>query len=228
MKQGIFYGVGIGPGDPELITRKAVRILESCLVIAAPQTGGERTLALEIARQAADLSGKTIVTLPFALSRDREKQRAAHEAAVEAIVPHLREGRDVAMLNLGDVSIYATYGYLMGLIQEQGFETEMIPGVPSFCAAAARLGISLTEMNQPLHILPAGGCAVEELALTGTKVLMKSGKRLPQVVDALKADGRLEKSSAVLNCGLPGEQVYRDLAQLPEDPGYFLTVIVKG
>ena len=177
MKQGIFYGVGIGPGDPELITRKAVRILESCPVIAAPQTGGERTLALEIARQAADLSGKTIVTLPFAMSRDREKQRAAHETAVEAIVPHLREGRDVAMLNLGDVSIYATYGYLMGLIQEQGFETEMIPGVPSFCAAAARLGISLTEMNQPLHILPAGGCAVEEeLALTGTKVLMKSGK----------------------------------------------------
>ena len=229
MKQGIFYGVGIGPGDPELITRKAVRILESCLVIAAPQTGGERTLALEIARQAADLSGKTIVTLPFAMSRDREKQRAAHEAAVEAIVPHLREGRDVAMLNLGDVSIYATYGYLMGLIQEQGFETEMIPGVPSFCAAAARLGISLTEMNQPLHILPAGGCAVEEeLALTGTKVLMKSGKRLPQVVEALKADGRLEKSSAVLNCGLPGEQVYRDLTELPEDPGYFLTVIVKG
>ena len=105
---------------------------------------------------------------------------------------------------------------------------EMVSGVTSFCAASARLGEALVSGPEQLHILPSSYQVEEALKLPGVKVLMKSGKRLPQVVDALKADGRLEKSSAVLNCGLPREQVYRDLAQLPEDPGYFLTVIVKG
>ena len=161
-KKGIFYGVGIGPGDPELITLKAKRVLESCPVIATPQTSGGKTLALDIASQAVNLEGKTIVPLFFTMARDKEKQHAAHCRAAEEIEKYLAQGLDVAMLNLGDVSIFATYSYLMEILQGKGYETAMIPGITSFCAIAARLSISLTTMNQPLHIVPAGGTDLEE------------------------------------------------------------------
>ena len=139
MKKGVFYGVGIGPGDPELMTLKAVRVLERCPVVAAPRTKSGGMLALDIASRAVDLKGKTVVPLDFSMERDRAVQRAAHLAAAEAVREHLDGGRDVAMLNLGDVSIYATYSYLMEILRAQGYETVMVPGVPSFCAVAAML-----------------------------------------------------------------------------------------
>ena len=219
MKKGVFYGVGVGPGDPELMTLKAVRVLERCPVIAAPRTKSGEMLALDIASAAVDLGEKTVVPLYFSMEREKAVQHAAH----------LDEGRDVAMLNLGDVSIYATYSYLMEILKDQGYETVMVPGVPSFCAVAARLGVSLTEMNSPLHIAPGGMALDEVLDQPGTKVLMKSGRQMPAVLDALAERDMLGKSMLVQNCGLPGETVYPDLSQSrPEGGhGYFSTVIVK-
>lgn len=228
MKQGIFYGVGIGPGDPELITLKAIRTLERCPVIAAPRTKSGAMLALEIVRQGMALEDKTILPLDFTMSRDPSLLRTAHLAAADAIEPHLAAGRDVAMLNLGDVSIYATYGYLMDILTARGYEAAMIPGVPSFCAVAARLKTSLTTAGGPLHILPGGEADLErQLDLPGTKVLMKSGSRIPQVAKALQRRGLDGHAAMVRDCGLPTEAVYRDLAQLPADAGYFATIIVK-
>ena len=105
MKKGVFYSVGVGPGDPELITLKAVRTLERCPVVAAPQTKNGEMLALSIARQTASLEDKIIVPLHFTMSRDKAQQHAAHLAAARALRVHLDAGQDVAMLNLGDVSI---------------------------------------------------------------------------------------------------------------------------
>ena len=229
MKKGVFYGVGVGPGDPELLTLKAVRLLERCPVIAAPRTKSGEMLALDIASAAVDLGEKTIVPLYFSMERDKAVQHAAHVDAAEAVRPYLDAGQDVAMLNLGDVSIYATYVYLMEILGEQGYETVMVPGVPSFCAVAARLGVSLTEMNSPLHIAPGGMALDEVLDQPGTKVLMKSGRQMPAVLDALAERDMLGKSMLVQNCGLPGETVYPDLSQSrPEGGhGYFSTVIVK-
>lgn len=224
-RKGIFYGVGVGPGDPELLTVKALRTLERCPVIAAPQTKSGEMLALDIVRRAAVLEGKTILPLFFTMARDKSQQRAAHEAAADAIAAHLTAGRDVAMLNLGDVSIYATFGYIMDILRERGYEAVMIPGVPSFCAAAARLGLSLVSGETPLHIVPAGDPA--SLELPGTKVLMKAGKRLPQVQEALTARGLLEQAAMVEDCGLPTEKLYSSMGDVPEAAGYFATVIVK-
>ncbi len=224
-RKGIFYGVGVGPGDPELLTVKALRTLERCPVIAAPQTKSGEMLALDIVRRAAALEGKTILPLFFTMARDKSQQRAAHETAADAIAAHLTAGRDVAMLNLGDVAIYATFGYIMDILRERGYEAVMIPGVPSFCAAAARLGLSLVSGETPLHIVPAGDPA--SLELPGTKVLMKAGKRLPQVREALTARGLLEQAAMVEDCGLPTEKLYSSMGDVPEAAGYFATVIVK-
>ena len=229
MKQGIFYGVGIGPGDPELMTLGAVRVLERCRVIAAPRTKSGEMLALRIASGAVDLTDKTVVPLYFSMDRDAAVRRAAHAAAEEAVCRWLDRGEDVAMLNLGDVSIYATCGYLMERLRQRGYETRMISGVPSFCAVAARLGVSLTEMDRGLHILPGSADVEAALDLPGVKVLMKSGSQLPGVLEILRRRGLLGRSMLVKNCGLPGEAVYPDLSRaLPEgEKGYFVTIIVK-
>ncbi len=224
---GTFFGVGVGPGDPELLTLKAVKVLQRCPVIAAPQTRSGEMLALDIARQAVDLSDKAIVPLFFPMTRDEEQLRSAHEAAANAVEAHLRAGADVAMLNLGDVSIYATYAYLMEILQSRGYATRMIPGVPSFCAVAARLGESLTTIDAPLHILPASADLDAELALSGTKVIMKSGRQIPRVAQALREKGLAGSAAMVRNCGLPGEAVCRDLDALPDSAGYFATIVVK-
>lgn len=228
-KKGIFYGVGVGPGDPELLTTKALRVMDSCPVLACPQTKSGEMLALDIVRQAMDISQKEILPLHFTMSRDPEVQRAAHERAVEVVSQYLEAGQDVAMPNLGDVSIYSTYCYLMDLVKKRGFETRMIPGVPSFCAVAARLGISLTEMNTPLHISPGSGDLSQVLHWPGNKILMKSGSQMPGVLQAINEHASLSKSAMVQNCGLPEEQVYPNLEEFSSDgsTGYFATVIVK-
>ena len=228
VKKGVCYGVGVGPGDPELITLKAVRILERCPVIAAPQTKSGETLALDIVRGAVKLEGKTILPLYFTMDRDKALLHAAHEKAADAIQAHLDAGEDVAMPNLGDVSIYATWGYLMDILQRRGCETAMVPGVPSFCAAAARLNATLVSWGSPLHVIPVGKGPVAPLVdQPGGKVLMKAGRGLSELKQALAATGQLDRAALVEDCGLPTERVCADWEHMPEDVGYFATVIVK-
>ena len=226
---GTFYGVSVGPGDPELLTLKALRCIEQCPVLAAPRTAEGRMLALEIVKGAVDVSGKTILPLQFAMSRDADTLRASHEAAAGAVREALDAGQDVAMLNLGDVSIYATYGYLEEILKAQGYPTARIAGVPSFCAAAAALGRSLTDgMEAPLTLAP-GRHAEQVLDAPGAKVLMKSGRQLPAALAALRRRGLLEKSAMACNCGLPEQTLWPDLSSYdPARPaGYFTTIIVK-
>lgn len=131
------------------------------------------------------------------------------------------------MLNLGDASIYATFSYLMELLAGD-YAVKVIPGVPSFCAAAAAARFPLTTMNQPLHILPAGKEGMEEqLTQPGRFVLMKSGRQLPRVQGALRQAGLYEKSVLVADCGLPSQAIYENLDDIRENPGYFTTILVK-
>lgn len=215
---GVFYGVSVGPGDPELLTVKACRVLKACPVIAAPQSQSGEQLALSIAGQAVDLDGKALLSLPFTMSRDPEVLAAAWEKNADLVAAYLDRGADVAMVVLGDVSTYSTYCYVMERLKQRGYSTRMIPGVTSFAAIAARLGESLVEGREALHVLPASH---------PDKILMKSGQELPQVLAVLQEKGLLDRAQLVANCGLPGELVCRDLRELDQAVGYYATIIVK-
>ena len=226
-EKGTFYAVGVGPGDPMWMTREACAVLEACSVIAAPRTASGEMLALSIARGAAALDGKTILPLEFAMSREASVRADGYERAADSIARELDAGRDVAMVNLGDVSIYATAYYVLDVLRCRAYDTQMIPGVPSFCAVAAALGRSLTEMELPLHIYPAGtGDLDAALALPGTKVLMKSGKAIGETAAALARHGLAESSAMVADCGLPTQQIFETMTGLPEKISYFATVFV--
>ena len=227
MTAGTFYAVGIGPGDPELLTRKAVTVLENCSVIAAPKVPSGEMLALRIASGAVDLTKKNIIPLEFSMARNQTVRAAGYSTAANSIAQALNEGQDVAMVNLGDVSIYSTAYYVLDELRRRGFETQMIPGIPSFCAVAATLGRSLTNPDSMLHIIPAGAADLDTaLALPGTKVLMKSGRSMPAAVAALERHGLAERSAMVADCGLPTQQIFHSMRNLPEDISYFATVIV--
>ena len=104
----------------------------------------------------------------------------------------------------------------------------MAPGVTSFSAVAARLGCSLTQIDAPLHIIPASADLDLALQFPGTKVLMKSGSAIHETVAALGRAGLLNRASMVSDCGLPSEQVFRDLREIPENVSYFATILVRS
>jgi precorrin-2/cobalt-factor-2 C20-methyltransferase len=171
---------------------------------------------------------KELLELPLPMTRDSDELERAHKAAVDAICFYLRKGMDVAFLTLGDVSIYSTYGHLCERVRACGFEAEMISGVPSFCAAAARIGETLAIAGKPLQILPASYHGLEEgLRRAGTKVLMKTGHSLRAVKEKLRELGLYEKAKLVENCGLPDEHIYHSLDQVGEEAGYFSLIVVQ-
>lgn len=228
MTKGTFIGVGVGPGDPELLTLKAVRILKNCTVIAAPRTRQGSMLAYDIASQAVDLSQKTLLPLRFTMSLDAAAREQSYEEAADAVAAHLDEDRDVAMLNLGDPSLFGTHSYIQARLQARGYRCEVCAGITSFCEAAARLGVSLTSLEKPLHILPAGyGNLKENLGLPGSKVIMKASRGLADVKAALHETGRYHSATLAENCSLPGERLSHSLDDVPDDTGYFTTILVS-
>ena len=228
-ERGTLYGVGVGPGAPDLLTLRALRTIEACPVIACPETRGGGTVALDIVQQAVDLSGKEILRLSFAMQRSAALLRETHQRAAYRLRGALDSGKDVAMLNLGDVSLYASFAYVQELLAPEGYTTVLVPGVTSLSAAAAALGVSLTDMNQPLHIYPAGaGQLPQALAAPGSRVLMKAGGALADVLETLRQQGMLEQTMMVQRCGMEGERLVKDWQNDPYDPAeYFSLLLIK-
>ena len=163
------------------------------------------------------------------MTRDEKKLAAAHAEIYANIEIELKKGKKVGLLTIGDPSVYSTYMYMHRRAQESGWQAQMISGVPSFCAAAARLGISLGEHAGEIHIIPAAYDISDSLALTGTRVYMKSGRKLEELVLRLQEDERTKHCEiyAVSNCGMQNEQVYHGIEELKSAEGYLTTVIVK-
>lgn len=227
--KGMLYGVGVGPGEPELMTLKAVRVMEYADIIAAPCSGEGGSLAYSIAVQAVpSITGKPRLEVDMPMTRDKQKMEECHGAAALRIMELLDNGKDVAFLTLGDPSIYSTYLYIHKKVGGLGGKTCMVPGVPSFCAAAAALNTGLVEGSQALHVIPASyeGADVG-LDMPGAKVLMKTGKAFPEVARELKKRGLLNAARMVQKCGMADQTVYDDLANAGDEAGYFSIILVK-
>lgn len=228
-KTGKLYGIGVGPGDPELMTLKAVRMICECDLIAVPASGRVTNVAFEIARSAIpELGAKEILEISMPMTRDEHKLKESHEKAAQTVIAEMEKGKNVAFLTLGDPSIYSTYIYIHNRVRTGGYETEIVPGIPSFCAVAARLNEGLTEAAEALHIIPASYEGVEEaLALKGTRVLMKSGKSIGTIKELLNQMENPPMVKMVERCGMEGERVFHSLKELDEDAGYFSILVVK-
>lgn len=224
--KGIAYGVGIGPGDPELITLKAVRLIKENEIIAVPGKVAEESKAYQIAVQVVpELAEKTVIPINMPMVLDREALREKHEESADIIAKYLEQGKNVVYLTLGDPTIYCTYTYLQNILEERGYETRLVSGVTSFCAAAARLNIPIAEWNEEIHVIPAAHKLNKELNQPGTYVLMKSASHMQETKEILRAGGK--NVCAVENCGMEGEQVHRNLDEIPDDAGYFSLIIAK-
>lgn len=227
MKKGIAYGVGVGPGDPELMTLKACRLIRENDVIAVPGKAAKDAVAYRIAAAAVpEIEEKELVPIYMPMVRDRELIEKSHREAADTIEKYLDEGRNVVYITLGDSTVYCTFSYIQHLLEADGYETELVAGITSFCAAAARLGVSLTEWNEPLHVIPAlHNTEKGSLAWPGNYVLMKSASKMSEVKEMLAATDL--EVQAVENCSMENEKVYRSLDEIPDDAGYFSLIIAK-
>lgn len=227
---GVLYGIGVGPGDPELLTLQAVRTISACHVIVLPAASKESCHAYRTAAAAVpELRDMETVCMPFPMVRDPKRLEPAHNAIYDAIRGYMDQGKAVGLLTIGDPSVYSTYMYMHRRALAEGRRAVMISGVPSFCAAAARLGISLGEGSEEIHIIP-GSCGIEKIrANGGTRVYMKSGRQLSALLHTLsqeEAAGNIQVC-AVSNCGMENERVSCGLENIETDSGYLTTVIVK-
>ena len=224
--KGKAYGVGVGPGDPELMTLKAVRLIRENEVIAVPSKNARESVAYKIALGAVpEIADKTLVPVYMPMVRDREKLAQEHQRGAKLLEEYLDQGKNVVYLTLGDSTVYCTFSYLQHILEDDGYEVELVSGITSFCAAAARLNISLTEWNEPLHVIPASHKTDHPLDQHGTYVLMKSASRMKEVKELLIASGR--QVGCVENCGMENEKVYHSAEEIPDDAGYFSLLIAR-
>lgn len=226
MEKAKMYGIGVGPGDKELVTVKALRILKESDVVMAPvMANGEKT-AWGIVKDY--IPDKEVIDCFVPMTKDKEKLKQSYDAICDTVETYLKNNKQVAFITLGDPTIYSSYMQVNDEIKKRGYETELIPGITSFCAAAARLNMSLCERNESLTILPSSYKDVREgLRQKGNKVLMKAGKEILQVKEMLREENLLDKAQMVECCGMPNERIYRDLNELDSKSSYFSLIIVK-
>lgn len=230
--KGTFYSVGIGPGDPELLTLKSVRYITKCPVLAVPQGREGMTIARDILQQAAEQTGtmgldkKEILTIHVPMTRDETVLSEAQTKAARDVEAYLEQGKDVVLIVLGCPTVYASSIYIRRLIAAHGYRTEIVPGITSFCAAAAALQQPLCEKDDPFIVIPGNRKDRSELwKLPGNAVIMKPAGTLASLKEDLEKDDFLKDASMVERCGLAGERVYQHLFDA-EDTGYFSIILV--
>ena len=224
--KGTAYGVGVGPGDPEYMTLKAIRLIKENDVIAVPGKVAKDAVAYKIAAAVVpELADKELVPIYMPMVKDREMIDAEHKKAAKLVESYLDQGRNIVYITLGDSTIYCTFSYIQHYLEADGYPVELVAGIPSFCAAAARLNTPLTEWDEPLHVLPAVHKLEDDLALGGNYVLMKSASQMSKVKDMLRRSGR--KAVMAENCTMENEKLYRSIDEIPDDAGYFSLIIAK-
>ncbi len=228
---GTFYGIGVGPGDPELLTVKAINALKKIDVLIAPKTEKKSdSVALSIAEPYLKPSIE-IIFQTFPMVKDFAEETEIFEANKEEILKILRAGKNVGFATLGDPMFYSTYIYVFRLLEKCGVKIVTIPGVPAFLAIAAQIGRPLAYGNDILTIIPATAelAAINNfLDKADATVLMKVYKNFPEVVDALDARGMIDDAVLVSRCGLDDEKIIKDIAaHKHEHLNYLSTILTR-
>lgn len=228
MKKGIFYAVGVGSGDPMDMTLRAKQILESVDVVVIPvKKAGEISAAYSIAQQAADMAQAEKLEVAFPMKAHSDYRTYLQSGALEHVYDVLDAGKTVAMVTLGDVSVYSTATYVRQMVEEQGYETTVIAGIPSFCAGAAKASYSLCENEESLLVMP--GVTTKEsmeqaLERFDNLVIMKAGRALPWLLPMLEQHGLLEHTVMLRNVGMPNEYIGVPKMRYCS---YFTTLLIK-
>lgn len=224
---GTFYGLGVGPGDPELMTVKAWRILSTVPVIVYLTADGKHSTARDIAKPFLP-EDATEIAIDMPMRTEREPAQAAYDEGAARITAELKAGRDVAMLCEGDPFFYGSFMYLFARLADR-FNTIVVPGVTSMTAAAARIGRPLAARNDIIKVLPAtmvGSKLKQELATASSAAIIKVGRHLPMVREALQELGLLDKAIVIENATRETEKITR-LADVAGDSlPYFSTILV--
>lgn len=232
-RMGTFYGIGVGPGEPDLITLKAVKVLKKVDVIfTASSSKNNHSLAVDIARNHIPET-TPVIRLSFPMCKDKPLLQQAWKNNAGLIVETLRQGKDAAFLTLGDCMTYSTYGYIGRYVKKLAPEVVMvaIPGITSYQAAAARLNRPLVEGEEALLILSGvrGGNRYRELSRNAENVVfMKAYKNVSDIMQALEEKGCLETSVGVSGCGLPEERIIEDIREFENiAPDYWTLIFSK-
>lgn len=231
--RGKLYGIGIGPGDPKLLTLKAKEILDTVDTIFVPKASDDGRSHARLIVGAAASGQKNFVELTFPMTKDKKMLETYWLRAARRIDKELKRGRTAAFVTIGDPFIYSTYIYLLETLRKNfpDIEVETVPGISAFTAAAASSSFPLVKGDERLAILPVTkniGGLKKTLKEFDTVVLMKVGSRLERVISLLKEMRLIKSSVLVSHAGQAGEKIIRDLSSLQDKKlGYLSVIIVK-
>jgi precorrin-2/cobalt-factor-2 C20-methyltransferase len=231
-KTGTLYGIGVGPGDPELITLKALKVLQRVPhIFAACSTKNSYSLALSIVR--CHLNGAGIEHLPFPMSKDARVLAEAWEQNARRVLEVLATGHDAAFVTLGDPLTYSTFGYLLKTLKRLNPEVAIvtIPGITSYSAAAALTHIPLTEGEESFYLVSGalGAAQLKEVIdKTDNIVILKTYRHFDEIFQVLEDMDLLDRTTCISRCGLEGEAIVENLRDLKgRELPYLSMVIIK-
>jgi precorrin-2/cobalt-factor-2 C20-methyltransferase len=219
-KTGTLYGIGVGPGDPDLVTVKAAKILNRVdIVYAAASTRNHHSLAKDIARPHVPVA-TPIKMLKFPMTRDKNETRGAWKMHARTIIDQLETGKDVAFLTLGDAMTYSTYGYIVRHISAMAphLKIETIPGISS-------------EGEESLMVVSGAKGGNRLRALAGKPenvVFLKAYRNVKDIADALTENGCYQQCIGIKNCGHENEEIIPNIEELKKQaPNYWTLIIAK-
>ena len=212
---GKLFGIGVGPGDPELLTVKAINAIKQLDVIIAPKTEKkDGSVALNIASQYIKPETE-IVYQVFPMTVGFAEDDTAWQSNKQEILELLQAGKSVGFVTLGDPMFYSTYIYVFRLLQHEAVEIETIPGIPAFCAIGSATNTPIVEGDSILSIIPANmpeDRVRSALKTCDNAVLMKVYKNSDAVIDMLAEEGLAKQAVLASRCGLDDEVIIRDIS----------------
>lgn len=228
---GTLYGVGVGPGDPDLICIKAVKVLNGVSVIFAPfSTKNSYSIAKRIIKSHIK-EDIPIKRLEFPMSKRHCDLEHAWRKNTDIVLPYLDRGEDVALITLGDPLIYSTFGYILLTLKSlrPDIDIKIIPGISSYQASAAFVQTPLVKGDECLSIV-SGTADMEKIKniiqASNTSVILKPYKNYREIIELLKQMGMLARSFLIIKCGLDGEEVIKSLEEVDSIP-YLSLIIVN-